>query len=276
MIINKILIIRLAGGLGNQIFQLAAGLLLAKQHNIKTIQLDDHALSTYSVQRESVLMNFFNISNFDGEIFFKRSRLTQFRIPRIIPIKFYKFAFIGDKNFQKMLTSYNNAVFFYLDGYFQKSLNQMNLETETDILRSLLKYEYKSKAGCIIHVRGGDFIKLGWNKIASDKYYEKAIHWMITRYDQRDFSIVTDDKAYVKKIFTKINIPYKIIGGSMEEDFKLIGEYHYRILSSSTFAFWASLLGINKTSIVIAPRFWSPNNQRNLLLENEVDINDKF
>lgn len=276
MIINKILIIRLAGGLGNQIFQFAAGLLLAKQHNIRTIQLDDSALGNYSVQRESVLMNFFNTSNFNGEVFFKRSRLAKFRIPRIMPTKFYKFAFVSDTNFQKMLTNFNNAVFFYLDGYFQKSLNQMNLETETDILRSLLKCEYQSKAGCIIHIRGGDFIKLGWNKIASDTYYEKAIHLMITQYNQRDFSIVTDDKAYAKKFFTKINIPYKIIGGNMEEDFKLIGEYHYRILSSSTFAFWASLLGINKNSIVIAPKFWSPDNQRNLLLENEIDINDKF
>ena len=57
-----------------------------------------------------------------------------------------------------------------------------------------------------------------------------------------------------------------------EEDFYLIGLFEKRILSSSTFAFWASALADNDKSVVIAPEYWSPNSRREIRLPNEIRI----
>ena len=52
------IIIRLSGGLGNQIFQFGAGLLLAKKSGIVKIILDDSALGKYKIKRNNNLLFF--------------------------------------------------------------------------------------------------------------------------------------------------------------------------------------------------------------------------
>ena len=54
--------------------------------------------------------------------------------------------------------------------------------------------------------------------------------------------------------------------------FYLIGLFEKRILSSSTFAFWASALADNDKSVVIAPEYWNPNSKRYIKLPNEIRL----
>jgi len=75
------------------------------------------------------------------------------------------------------------------------------------------------------------------------------------------------DKDYSETILKDLNIKYKFIGNSI-----LIGSFKYRILSSSTFSLWASALGNNDNSIVIAPKEWIPNHERKIYLPNEIRI----
>lgn len=266
------LIIRLIGGLGNQIFQLIAVLLFAKKYGFKKIIIDDSALGNYDAKRKNELQNFFAFNKLDLKINFRKLKITKFRIPRILPLPFSKYPFISDKNFQKIYKN-PNKMFLLLDGYFQECLTQDDFNQEIMILKEILNYKLQLNAdGCIIHIRGGDFVKLGWHSITPKEYYVKAIETMQNKYKQNKFYIVTDDRNYSKTILDELNITYEFIGNSIYEDFKFIGSFNHRILSASTFALWASALGINENSIVIAPKYWTPNHERKIFLPNEIRV----
>ena len=268
------LIIRLVGGLGNQIFQLTAGCLYAKKINCKKIILDDRALNNYDAKRKNELLNFFDLSKFDFEVKIESMLITKLRIPKLFPLKFSNYPFVSDKNFQKTLKKPNKS-FMVLDGYFQESLTQENFNEEIQILKNIfIPNKLENKDGCVVHVRGGDFVKLGWNSITPKEYYIKAIETMQLKYNQTKFYIVTDDRIYSKSVLDNINIDYKFIGNSMYEDFHLLGSFKYRILSASTFALWASALGVNDGGgVVIAPNEFTSGIKRDFLLPNERQSN---
>jgi len=266
------MIIRLAGGLGNQIFQLGAGLLLAQKSGIKKILLDDSSLSNYDAKRENELLKFFDFSKLNIDVEFKNSSIVQLRLPKLLSLNITKFPLISDKNFQTSINN-PNKFFMLLDGYFQECIAQDDFDQEIQLLQNILiNNKIEKKDGCVIHIRGGDFVKLGWNSVTPKEYYINAMQKMTKEYHIEKFHIVTDDKEYSKTILDELDIEYKFIGNSMYEDFMLIGNFKYRVLSSSTFCLWASALGDNYESIVIAPKYWIPEHERKIYLPNEIRI----
>ena len=266
------IIIRLAGGLGNQIFQLGIGLLLTQKSGIKKIILEDSALGNYDAKRKNELLNFFDMRKVKLQITFQNSKLIKFRFPKLLPLNMSKYPFVSDKNFQTVLQG-PNKTFMIIDGYFQECLTQEDFNKEIELLKNIfMRNSLEPKNDCVIHIRGGDFVKLGWNSVTPKEYYQNAIQMMKDDYNQNDFYIVTDDKDYAETILKDLNIEYKFIGNSMYEDFNLIGSFRYRILSSSTFSLWASALGDNENSVVIAPKEWIPNHERKIYLPNEIRI----
>lgn len=269
------MIIRLAGGFGNQVFQLGTGLLLASKSKIKKIILDDSALNSYDAKRQNNLLSFFDLSKIDTEIVFIYNALVKFRIPKVIPFKLLKYPFISDRNFQTVASNPNKQ-FLLLDGYFQECLAQKDFDEEISILKSIfIQKNLEKRDGCVIHIRGGDFVKLGWDSVVPREYYIKAMNIMKKKYLINKFFIVTDDREYSKHMFIDMDFDYEFIGESMEEDFYLMGSFEKRILSSSTFSFWASVLSDNKESIIIAPEYWRPNFKRKIYMPNEIRINNE-
>ena len=262
--------LRLSGGLGNQLFQLSAAIYLAKNNNIVSISIDDTALNNYRVARDNELVKFLRFDLGKINVIFKSSVLSSLRIPKFLPI----FPFVSDKNFQILSKNINNR-FLLLDGYFQACLTQENFDEEVKLLKIILiNKQFEAQNGCVIHIRGGDFVKLGWNSITPKEYYIKAIETMQLKYNQTKFYIVTDDRIYSKSVLDNINIDYKFIGNSMYEDFHLLGSFKYRILSASTFALWASALGVNDGGgVVIAPNEFTSGIKRDFLLPNERQSN---
>ena len=56
------IILRLAGGLGNQIAQLGAALLLSERVKSKTIIIDDSGLASYKAKHVNQLVNYFDFT----------------------------------------------------------------------------------------------------------------------------------------------------------------------------------------------------------------------
>lgn len=266
------IVVRLAGGLGNQIFQLGVALYVAKKHNTKKVVIDDSSLASYEVQRVNELNSFFNFEKANLKVYQEPFFLTKLRLPIHFAFPFKLSPFVGDRNLQVVINA-EKSYFRIFDGYFQSSLNQSDFDEEIALLKDIFVNKYsENKDGCVIHIRGGDFVKLGWNSVTPKEYYASAIKMMREKYDINKFYIVSDDKEYSTSILNGLNIDYEFIGGSMEEDFYLINSFQKRILSSSTFALWASALGDNDNSIVIAPEFWTPDRKRKIFLPNERRI----
>lgn len=251
------IVIRLAGGLGNQIFQLGAGLLLAQNMNTKKIILDDSALNNYDAKRENELLNFFDLSKLDLEVKFKNIAITKLRIPKLFSLKFSNYPFVSDKNFQNALEK-PNKYFMLVDGYFQECLTQEIFDEEIKILSQILIRKNSTlKKGCIIHIRGGDFVKFNLNYSTPKEYYIKAIREIQNICKQNNFYIITDDEKYSETLLNGLNIEYTYIGNNIYDDFHSLGNYNYRIISSSSFIFWATALSANNSeSITLAPDLW--------------------
>jgi len=265
--------IRLAGGFGNQLFQLSAAILLAKTHKISEIIIDDSSLAKYKTKNNNMLCQFLDFSRFDINISINSKLITKLRVPKVMPILF----FISDDNFDKALA--RKLPFYILDGYFQDCFTQKQFEETAAEVKCLLVYsellKIKSRT-CVIHIRGGDYVKLGLDVLSPPEYYHSAIEFMHETYGIKSFLVITDDELFAKKIINLDYYQFEFLCGTIESDFQTIGSYPYQILSASTFSFWACIMGVN-TEIVIAPRRWPKgasqfNRVRLLSLPNEVDI----
>jgi hypothetical protein len=271
---RKTTVIRLCGGLGNQIFQLGAALLLTSKGSNGLIILDDYALSTYKVCREFELSKFIDLSKSDIQVILKRLVITRLRIPKIFSFRYPVSLFVNDNNFQSNIDS-NGSRYRLLDGYFQ-TLRQQDFEDISALLKPLLldkflKLNQSESDTCVVHIRGGDFVKLGWNKSTPKIYYISAMNMMRDKYDVNNFVIVTDDEPYARTIISCKSADIKIISSDIVDDFQTIASYSKRILSASTFALWASALGRNEADgVVIAPDDLIPGTKRTFLLQNEI------
>jgi len=268
--------IRLAGGLGNQIFQIGASLLIAKKFKHTKLYLEINSLNQYTQKRNLELFKIFNIKKLEEigvmPYITKNNIFAISRLPKIFSINKKNWPFLNDINFKNNLNNSNN--FIIMDGYFQNCITQDNFIDEINILKKILfdnSYEFVYDE-CVIHVRGRDFIKLGWNNICNMQYYQKAIAIMNKQYNIKKYYIVTDDINYSEYILKKFKIEYEYYNSSSVEDFLFIGRCKYRILSNSTFAFWASALGNNENNFVVAPRYWIPGVERKIYLKNEISL----
>lgn len=262
--------VRLYGGLGNQIFQFAAALSLVDSQNC-SIFFDTSALGSYKTSRELELSKVFDLEDKSLSVFFKQNFLLKIRLPRFLAFIPLFNPFISDKNYRRYTASARLKNIF-LDGYFQTCLNQFEINERISLLKPFIKLkdtDEKKRSGCVIHIRGGDFVKLGWDTVTPAHYYKAAVNKMMSEYSQSQFYIVSDDRDYASQLFSNIEVDYKFISEDLENDFFNIGLYEYRILSASTFAFWASALGRNEKTKVIAPSFWSPGVFRSIYLPNE-------
>lgn len=264
------MILRLAGGLGNQITQFGAALLLSKKVGCKTIIIDDGGLSSYQEKHVNQLANYFDFTKLDIRIIFKRLLITKTRLPRLLPLNIVNYPLISDKNFQTALKSMNK--YLWLDDYFGSCLRQQDMDKEVEILRTIFVNKHPTKKnGCVIHIRGGDYLDFGGGEVASPVFYKKAINKMQKDYGVDRFYVVTNDKEYAGNILQ--DVKFSFVGGSMSEDFYLIGQFKFRILSSSSFASWASALGVNDNDgAVIIPVEWMPGIKRISKIPNEINV----
>ena len=265
------LIIRLAGGLGNQIFQLGSALLLAKANKINKIGVDLSGLQAYKAKHINQLPIFFDFKNIDVTVEMRKFSICKLRLPRLLSFTSSKLSLVNDNNFEKILKK--KSKFLLLDGYFQTCHNQESFDNQLKILKPFFNNQALShNDGCIIHIRGGDFVAF-WKTYESDKaFYINAIKKMKNDCGTKKFYVVTDDKNYANIVLKDVN--FSFIGGGFKEDFYLIGQYKHRILSSSSFALWASALSNNNASHVLVPKEFTPGVFRDFLLPNESVVHE--
>lgn len=259
---------RLAGGLGNQIFQYGASLVISNKSQVPCIELDDSELSSYKAVRSNELPNFFKLK----KTVFKKRKILKLRLPRMKIITQLTDGFVGDLNFSKLANQNMNVRNYYLDGYFQSCLNQSIFD---DMLNALKQdYIYSSldmkKNICAVHIRGGDFLTDKYSGIASVDYYCENLAKVKELNIVESFVIVTDDKRYASELAKRMSLDYSFSEGNMLDDFLLLAQSQVKILSNSTFSIWASALGYQQGCIVFAPQRLTVQDTRNFILPGEL------
>lgn len=152
----------------------------------------------------------------------------------------------------------------------------LSLKTIPEIKKNYLSHLRKTKISnkvqddvCVMHIRGGDYLLGNNTRIYSqldESYYLKAINKMQDSSCVKLVNVVTDDKAHASKIIhllqAKTGIDFKLSSPSNSySDFEKIRVARKKILSNSTFSLWAALIG--NDAEIIAPLTWFQEDSEN-------------
>lgn len=262
----KSIYVRLAGGLGNQLFQIAYGLLVCKMVNGKLV-LCRSSLGTYATKRHFTLPDVLDLGHMRVAepllpflVFKSRFALISSFLPP-------NFGFISDRNCQKILEVDHSLPNIFLDGYFNRSINQAIFEEMVTCVSLLYKgrlTRVRPKI-CVIHVRGGDFIKLGLARTEDSEFYRAAVEEVRRLVPDIVFEVVTDDFQFAQTILEGICDVKEISKASVSDDFIRLSTAEFAIISDSTFALWARAIKLSDTNIdrtTFSRKMWEPGVRR--------------
>ena len=278
--VRNMLYLRLAGGLGNQLYQVSAANLIAARSFRNVILITD-GLNQYKQKRKFDLENIVSIPgcfkiNQPPLGYLSKIAILQARCGRWIPI-----VGINDKNFWKHIRRPSQTPIQVMDGYFQRG---WTMDVFREALRNIIVNETTNGRNKIvgddevtIHVRGGDFLTDRNLNIVGEKYYYNAV-LLAQKSGWKRYVIISDDYNYAAKIAKALkellpNISLRILTGtnSMSVDFHALRCASARIIGNSTFAWWASALG-DLDSATWSPSQFNLNCNRDFFLPFEVSV----
>jgi hypothetical protein len=284
---NKVVIIQLRGGLGNQLFQYAAARRLAYERDA-ILKLD---ISNFNIDklREYKLNKFCVIQNIasDLETLQFRTNKVPFRLVRIIKkilFPYFKSNIYFEKaryKFEEKFLETNN--FVYLKGYFQNEMYFQPIEaiirdefclSDTPSLFSQNVAKIIETVNSVsLHIRRGDYATD--SKIRSDRgllplsYYEKAVKYIVEKVAHPHFFVFSDDLSWVKENLHLQQPIYWVDVNNGQKDYEdlwLMSQCQHHIIANSSFSWWGAWLSHYPDKIVIAPKQW--------VLNTKVDTND--
>lgn len=272
------IIVRLWGGLCNQMFQYAFGYALAnKNHDDVRFDVDFYLNQPGYVDRRDLEINvLFQIPGFETvnraraiiplqnriiSNITRRINSFQLRLPG--KIIYYK----EKKHKYNPSVVYNPNCINYYDGYWQTELYFKQYEEE---IKNIFSYSEKTMAKVkvwldhlnnqntvALHIRRGDLSKgvgsLSENAIID--YYFRAIEYFNKTVNRPVFVVVSDNISWCKGIFHELtNIVYQENGSwSAVDDLCCISLCKHGIMSASTFSWWGNWLGASDGRVVVAP-----------------------
>lgn len=236
--------LRLAGGLGNQLFQLSCALRICN-NDLKSLRVYKNDLGKYAVARSYELEKLLIIqlkecTRFDALV-------LKSRLPRILCIPNVT---LNDKNYKHALYNFTTGR-TYLDGYFQFDQSWDHLESSVRFLKSKVTkdfFSHENKPGLVVHARGGDFLLDNM----SDQHQLSFYNYVIKSGRLSDYTyglLCCSDVNYAQKIIKffsirGIDLYYEEKHDSnWNSDFKKLMNAEFIVGSRSTFAWWASLFG---------------------------------
>ena len=157
----------------------------------------------------------------------------------------------------------------YLSGYFacEKYYSDILYDLREKIqfplsdnpLNPELAQEMRECASVSVHVRRGDYLneenRAMFGNICTDAYYRKAMELIKEEVPDAHFYLFSDDVSYVKQKyqgeeFTVVDINH---GKDSFYDMWLMSNCRHNICANSTFSFWGARLNGNEGKIMIRP-----------------------
>ena len=273
------IITQVIGGLGNQMFQYAAGRAVSMK-NHTPLYLDISGFKNYELHQGFELQRVFTSSCEIASPADVR-RVLGWQSPpvirRIISRKplasFCKQHFVVEPHFQYWPGVNSVPKDCYLSGYWQSEKYFDNVESQirADFTfkppLKMLNAELASKIGQMnavsLHVRRGDYANnpktTAMHGLCPMDYYLSAIRYIAERVESPYFYIFSDDIDWVKDNLN-INFPCEYIGhnhgAESYNDMRLMSLCKHHIIANSSFSWWGAWLNPNAEKIVVSPKRW--------------------
>ncbi len=261
MIISKI-----RGGLGNQMFQYA----FAKACSLKYKQKIFFDLSWYIKSDRKFLLNEYSIK-LD---LYSKNRFIAKTIKYILKPKINKDnGYYEDKN----LEINKNTL---LEGNWEsiKYFKEIKEIIKKDFIlknpsKKFLEISNKiNKNSISVHVRRGDYLIPHGKYLNGIEYYNKAVEYIINKKKMTNPEIIifSDDNEWCKnELKTLAGQKTKVFEEKMNsdvEDMMIMSCFGNNVISNSTYSWWSAFLNKNDDKIVTMPRNWF----------TDKDFNDKY
>jgi hypothetical protein len=272
------IIIRIFGGTGNQLFQLAFGIYISRLTN-KRLYLDTSFFETSFLEnnkhfenRSSILKALkFKYFVFTGNFLISNILLNRYvrkllRSLKIFIIRIGRFYYILE-SFNLNKFSFKDNCSYYFDGYWQ-DVNHLYDDTIFQLLNNSLSSlislpflnEYQLPT-ISVHIRAPDNKSKNFYVLPPPLYYYNSINFFNRLYNNKClFLLFSNDQAWLEKNFNLKGVNY--LKCSLKNNFNEIDELFLMarsdniIISNSSYSWWAARFNNNKKKIVICPALW--------------------
>jgi hypothetical protein len=282
------IIVRLIGGLGNQMFQYALGKHLAIKNNTvlkiditylldrrprKDMVYRDYDLPIFNIEEKIATKN--EIAYFTGHYksYWKRLEYTFLRRVNKANITKEELPHFESKVLQVTQPA-------YLIGFWQSEKYFLNIES---IIRTDFTFKHRiaqksiglaqhidSVNSVCLNVRRADYVTnplsskyLGFIGLA---YIHRAVQVILEKVVQPEFFIFSDDIAWCEENI-QLDYPYTVVshefaGSKFADYLQLMTLCKHFIIPNSTFAWWAAWLCQYADKVIVAPKNWVKENSR--------------
>lgn len=260
------ILVQLLGGLGNQMFQYAAGRALAARHATKLL-LDVTALQ---VSESSNTPRHYALGPFTiNASIATTTMLRAFAVRRHLHLA---------KRIQERGHNYNPdfaqaGPYAALFGYWQSELyfnaiepvirREFTVRTPPSPRDAALLEEIGAVNAVSVHIRRGDYVSSAatnaFHGLLPLDYYARAADLITEQVTKPHFYAFSDEPDWVRE-HIRLNGPMTIIDhhgpDEAHEDLRLMSACQYHIIANSSFSWWGAWLSVCPGKVVIAPRQW--------------------
>ena len=280
---NGTVVVRLVGGLGNQMFQYAAALGLAMRQD-RTLKMDVSAYAAYNFPYQLDCLKVPQDLYTGTPLFQPASSSIAARVIRRIKREIFKGYVFRGCAFRKGVYCepyfHFNPAFFklsgteiLLNGYFQ---SPRYFESVAQLLRerfqpaaplSTVAADWAAKIAASpcpvsLHVRRGDYTE-GANSavhgVLDRGYYDRAVNLIQCLAGERvEFFFFSDEPDVIAEAFADLPRAYVVRSdpGASWEDMFLMARCRHNIIANSSYSWWGAWLNPAEDKRIIAPARW--------------------
>lgn len=257
--------IRLHGGMGNQLFQYAAGRALAERLGTD-LAVDDRTLNRAA---HKPCQRHFNWNVVPATALPPHKSTS--------PLRYGLWRLFGNSprlrresglGFNPDFTSWTDDS--YLHGYWQSERyfapiadalrRELQIITEPSDQNRDMAAQIVSRASVSLHVRRGDYLALAAHNVCTQDYYNAALAAVVDRASIAPHVFVFSDDPDWAKAHLPLPYPKTVVdfnGPETDyEDLRLMGLCDHNVIANSSFSWWGAWLNTNPGRIVAAPATW--------------------
>lgn len=258
-------LIKMTGGLGNQMFIYALYLQMKKRFS--SVQIDLSDMVHYKVHHGYEMNRIFNLPKTEFCINQKLKKVLEFLFFKTIlerkqngslkaytkkyiwPFIYFKGFYQSEKYFSEIKDEIRQAFTFNLNIANAQSLEMMKQIDADDKAVSL-------------HIRRGDYLQpKHWESIGCVcqlPYYQNALSELEKRIPNPSYYVFSDDIDWVKENIPLENVTYINWnkGEDSWQDMMLMSHCRNHIICNSTFSWWGAWLNPREDKVVIIPEKW--------------------
>jgi len=287
------IIVKLQGGLGNQMFQYATGRQLSVLYDTK-LKLDlsflldrslkeDFTFRDFELGKLNIVAEFVKLK--DVQFFLKEDFISRLKK------RFGRFQLFKEENFSFQQEIFSKGKSIYLDGYWQSERYFINIRekllseftpdrgtlsklNENPVLKNF-REQILNNQSVSVHFRRGDYIS---NKVTNSyhgtcsyQYYNDAIGLIKQKTGKPHYFLFSDEPEFLTSLDFIKEIPSTTVTSNDPHlDMHLMSLCKHNIIANSSFSWWGAWLNQNPDKIVIAPERWFAKDELNLQTKDLV------